>query len=271
MGLYEKIKLSDYKELLDDNDEAFMGFCPECKRETTFKRSKWYEQKRRIINLSQVAYAPGEILKTEDEKSSDAINTMFSYNDSTGKVLEDGSLFIQEYVCGLDSRHRKYDIYYKCDKDIIKIGQYPSEVDNVGNEYLDKVKRICDKAEAKEIVNYIKTALIMESYGYGIASLLYMRRAFEHLIAISEGKDKNDNTGVNMRERIKNNQYLPEIIKGNARVYNVISEGIHNQTEEECMELFKILKAGVIILITKTYAYIEEKKQLEELSKNISK
>lgn len=262
MNLYEKINLVDYKNLLVEDDISFMSYCPECGRETTFERSIAYDERRKEINFYEKTGIDGVGFGNEV-----IISTMFS----AGKGDEVFDLYIQEYECCVNRSHKRYNIYKKCDDKIIKIGQYPSEVDNGSNEYLDKVKRICGKTEAKEIANYIKTALIMESYGYGIASLLYIRRAFEQLIAISEGKDRNNNTGTTMKDRIKDNKYLPDIIKGNAKVYNVISEGIHNQTEEECMELFKIIKVGVMILISKTYAHIEEEKALSELATTLSK
>ncbi|GEM_PF-3092796 len=265
MNLYEKIHVSNYKKLLDEDDKSFMAYCPECESEVTFQRSGYYNKVKQYIEFNRHQYIPGSG-QTEDLEST--ISYMFN---SGGKKDQVGGLYIQEYECCVNRNHRKYNIYHKYDDKIIKIGQYPSEADNGSNEYLDKVKAICDKKEAKEISKYIKIALIMESYGYGIASLLYMRRAFEILIATSEGKDRNDNTGVTMRDRIKNNQYLPKVIKENARVYNVISEGIHNQTEEECIELFKVIKAGVIILISKTYAHVEEERTLAALGVTLSK
>lgn len=258
MNLYQKADLSNYRELLEQDDTSFMAYCPECGRETTFERSKYYNEIKSQIN-SKIFLQAGGISDVE-------VQYMFNTN-SKGMY----KLYIQEYECCVDRSHKKYNIYYKCEDKIIKIGQYPSEADNGGDEYLAKVKMICNNKEAKEIVKYIKTAFIMESYGYGIASLLYMRRAFEHLIAISEGKNRNDNTGITMKDRIKNNQYLPEVIKNNAKVYNIISEGIHNQTEEECMDLFKVIKVGVMILISKTYAHVEEEKALAELGLTLSK
>lgn len=263
MNLFENIDVSNYKNLLSKDDESFMSYCPECGRETTFERSNTYNKRRSLIDVVKSSYLPDGISMS----TSQIISNMFS----TGRAENDFKLYIQEYECCVNRSHKNYDIYKICNDKIVKIGQYPSEIDNGNNEYLDKVKKICNSKEAREIVKYIRTALIMESYGYGIASLLYIRRAFEQLIVISEGKDRNDNTGIIMKDRIKNNKYLPDIIKGNAKVYNVISEGIHNQTEEECMELFKVIKAGVIILISKTYAHVEEEKTLEELGLTLSK
>lgn len=264
MNLYEKKDVVNYMDLLGEDDKSFMSYCPECGRETTFERSKAYDAQRRNINICASSFSINGGMR---DKSESVISNMFNT-----RVKDDVfKLFIQEYECCVNHNHKKYNVYHKCGKEIIKIGQYPSEVYNGNNEYLDKVKKICNNKEAKEIVKYIKTALIMDSYGYGIASLLYMRRAFEYLIAISEGKNKNDNTGITMKERIKGNKYLPSVIKNNAKVYNIISEGIHSQTEEECMELFKIIKAGAIILISKTYAHVEEERTLAELGVTLSR
>ena len=62
----------------------------------------------------------------------------------------------------------------------------------------------------------------MESEGYGIPALLYMRRAFEMLITISEGKSKLKKSNETMAKRIKNNSLLPEQIKSDKRIYNII-------------------------------------------------
>lgn len=43
MNLYEKIDIMDYKMLFDKDDGGIMAYCPECGRETTFKKTKWYE------------------------------------------------------------------------------------------------------------------------------------------------------------------------------------------------------------------------------------
>lgn len=259
MNLYEMVDVRKYTDLIDD--KSFMAYCPICERETTFERSEYYKDK--IIGVKSKLF-----FDNVDESAEMDYWIADMFNVDNEKCC---SLFIQEYECCVNREHKKYNIYHKYEDKIIKIGQYPSEIDNGSNQYLDKVKKICTNKEAKEIVKYIKTALTMESYGYGIASLLYMRRAFEKLISISEGNEELENTSEKMKERIKRNQYLPDVIKKNARVYNVISEGIHNQTEEECMELFKVIKAGVIILIGKTYAHVEEERTLAELGITLSK
>lgn len=259
MSLYQLKSMDDYKEFLNQ-DDTLMRFCPECGMNTTFKKCKSYEKILHEINLSRVSGTPGQILN-HDQKISKISKVMFGNSEG---------LFVQAYECCMNEEHKRYSIYHKVNNKIIKIGQYPSDVDDNSKEHLDKLKRICSKNEAKEIANYISTALIMESYGYGIASLLYMRRAFEKLITISEQKLSIDSSGKLMKDRIKSNPLLPEQIKNNSRIYNIISEGIHNQTEEECLDIFQAIKIGVIILISKTYSNVEEEQYLNELSKLVS-
>ena len=120
------------------------------------------------------------------------------------------------------------------------------------------------------MIKFINKALIMQSNGLGIQALVYMRRAFERLIAISEDKNELKNTGTTMAERIKNNHLLPVEIKENSRLYNIISEGIYNETEEECMQLFKLIKVEFTISLRKTYEYVQELKEMEKLKKLVS-
>lgn len=270
MNLYEKIDTKDFKNLLTD-DESFMSYCPNCARETTFKRSKWYELKRMRIKLVDSRYIPDGY--NYEDSSGSMLTEMFRYEQrQNGNDKNSGTLFVKEYECCINNNHRKYEIFYRDienDK-IIKIGQYPSEYDTGSKEYLDKLKAVCGTKEAREMVKFINKALIMESNGLGIPALVYMRRAFERLISISEDKNELKNTGTIMAERIKNNPLLPIDIKENSRLYNIISEGIHNETEEECMELFKVIKVGFTILLRKTYEHVQEQKEMEELKRLIS-
>ena len=279
MNLYDKIDTKDFKSLLTD-DESFMSYCPNCARETTFKRSKWYSLRRNNIELKKKAYIPGVGHIANLDSSEGMLKEMFGYDEMpSGKAHNgtfardnNGTLFVKEYKCCIDSNHRKYEIFYRDieNDEIIKIGQYPSAYDIGIQEYLAKLKYVCSNKEAKEIVEFINKALTMESFGYGISALLYMRRTFERLIAISEDKNKLKNTGMKMAERIKNNPSLPEEFKENKRIYNIISQGIHNETEEECMELFNIIKVGFTILLRKTYEHMQEQKEMKELKKLVS-
>lgn len=273
MHMYEKIDINNYMELLDDK-ESFNAYCPSCGKEVTFKVSKVYSRKKMMIKLAESSYTPGEI--THDNTDS-IINQMFTYYNTNYDRINDnnvdkGNLFIKEYKCCLDDKHRKFEVFYwdKQTNKIIKIGEYPSAYDNGNKEYLEKLKKVCSNKEAKDMAQYVNKALIMESNGFGIAALLYMRRAFERLIIISEDKNKSQNSCEKMADRIKNNPLLPEQIKADRRVYNIISEGIHNETEEECMELFNVIKVGFTILLRRTYESVEEKKELEELSRLVS-
>lgn len=266
MNLYEKKMYEDFcTQILNRKNKNFNGYCTECGKNTTFEKSDWF--KERESNIANYMTS----LRTSKRHDP---NVVFS----TGEVIIDtfddmfikgAKLYIEEYECCIDRSHKRYSIYQKIGNDVIKIGQYPSALSEDGQEYLKKLKSICSNKESKEISKYINKALVMESFGYGIASLLYIRRAFEKLIIISEGKE-HENDGTTMKDRIKNNKYLPDLIKKNSRIYNIISEGIHNQSEEECMKLFKIIKVGVMILITRVYSYVEEEKELDKLKSLIS-
>lgn len=268
MNLYEKIDIKDFETLLV-NDESFMSYCPSCTRETTFKRSEWYSRRIESVELEYIFNQEDKINKIE------MLELIFGYDESqedSKSVFNKGRLLIKEYECCINSNHRKYEIFYKDEENdkIIKIGQYPSEYDIGSKEYLDKLKVVCGTKEAREMVKFINKALVMESFGYGIPALLYMRRSFERLINISEDKNELKNTGTTMSERIQNNPLLPQEFKENKRIYNIISEGIHNETEEECMELFKVIKVGFTILLRKTYEYVQEQKDIEELKNLVS-
>lgn len=279
MNLYEEKSIEKYTELLEEK-KTFMAYCPECGAESAFKRSKWFEKRLEKIEDYRCAI-PVLTFNSIDEAKKlaklEKANRIFDYDDNFldeefREIVDmgNGYLYIEEYECCIKNSHRRYNIYYLKENTFVKIGQYPSAYDNGSQEYLNKLKAVCGSSKANEMSRYIKKALIMESFGYGIPALVYMRRAFEQLIYISEDKNELKNTGEKMADRIKNNPLLPKDIKENKRIYNVISEGIHNQSEEECMELFKLIKVGFTILLRKTYEHVQEQKDLEELSKLVS-
>lgn len=283
MNLYEEINSNDFEMLLE-NDESFMSYCPTCGRETTFNRSEQHSMRRNKINkiregkIGDITDELNNKIETNKEViSEEMLKQMFrDYTTQPFPILglnpEKGTLFIKEYECCLNHNHKRYEIFYFNveESKIIKIAQYPSAYDIGSQEYLAKLKYVCSNKEAREMVKFINKALVMESFGHGIPALLYMRRAFERLIAISEDKNELKNTGDIMADRIKNNPLLPQEFKENKRIYNIISEGIHNETEEECMELFKLIKIGFTILLRKTYEHVQEQKEMEDLKKLVS-
>ncbi len=65
--------------------------------------------------------------------------------------------------------------------------------------------------------------------------------------------------------------YLPEIMVNNKEIYGILSKGIHELSEKECIENFPILFNSIeVILETKLMKDLEEKRKIDN-TKNLNR
>ena len=93
--------------------------------------------------------------------------------------------------------------------------------------------------------------------GVGIGSFVYLRRIFEGLIeeAFSIAKvegiiDLSIYDGIRMDEKIITlKKYLPDFLFDNRTLYGILSTGIHELNEEECLNYYEIVKTGIELIL----------------------
>ena len=65
--------------------------------------------------------------------------------------------------------------------------------------------------------------------------------------------------------------YLPTILNSNPIFYSIVSKGIHELSEEQCIEYFPVMKQCILMILKQ---WEEKRKQLEieaKISKSLSK
>lgn len=182
-----------------------------------------------------------------------------------------------------DNEQLAEDLYYKHIHSLflIKVGQYPSLKD----------LQLFDTKKYRNILgkNYTDYTLALALYsdGVGAGSFVYLRRILEHFVkevhtncvnqcneAVTNGsgsafneeeyKVLRFNEKINYLEQNFHKTIIPaelNDIRGN--IYGVISKGVHESTEEECLQLFPSAK---YIIDT----FIEEKIQQKEKQERLS-
>jgi hypothetical protein len=136
-------------------------------------------------------------------------------------------------------------------KQIQKIGQFPSSaslLDVEAGKYRPLLK---DRAQE------FARAKISASHGFGIAAFAYLRRVFEEEIEVahalareSEGWDESIYDAARMTEKIALLQdELPPFVVENSAFYGILSGGLHNWTEEECLRTFNLLESGIELIL----------------------
>lgn len=123
---------------------------------------------------------------------------------------------------------------------IEKIGQYPTFVKNEISGTLLKYKNIIPKYYPE-----LTKAESCFSYGLGIPSFVYLRRVLEHLI--NEKYYGTSSENIKFIDKIKKLEETEEVIPKDLEcvkenIYSVLSKGVHEYEEQECVELYPSVK-----------------------------
>ena len=138
------------------------------------------------------------------------------------------------------------------DNSIMKVGQYPSIADvHIGQ--IKDYKGLLSKEELKDFTRAIGLA----ANGVGVGSFVYLRRIFENLIQSAYEKalkedaiDKEQYAKGRMKDKIALlHDYLPETLIENKDVYGILSKGIHELSEKDCLLYFDVMRNGIEIIL----------------------
>lgn len=157
-----------------------------------------------------------------------------------------------KFSCAMDNTHHLDYIVLTSGNMMKKIGQYPSVADLSFPE-LKEYRKVMTKEDEKEL----KRAIGLFASGIGIGSFVYLRRIFERIIvvarqkAIEDGrinKENFDKLHVDEKIRILAD-YLPKLLVDNKVFYGIISKGIHELCEEECLDYFPVMQSFILMIL----------------------
>jgi hypothetical protein len=181
------------------------------------------------------------------------------------KINQNG-LHTTVFICSRNKSHFLVFHFYFDGECVQKIGQLPSLADLQKAEIGEYRKILGDKYQE------FSKAVGLAAHGVGIGSFVYLRRIFESLVEEAHQKGttekdwkEEDYTDRRMDEKIvllKN--YLPNFLVENRRMYSILSKGIHELGEDECIKFFPVIKAGIEIIL-------DEKLRLKEADEKAQK
>jgi hypothetical protein len=186
--------------------------------------------------------------------------------------------FMQEYTkdkefevkieCSRNSDHKMYFYFIQRNGLLMKVGQLPSVADIVEQKVGKYRKILGDK-----YVEFTK-AIGLSSHGIGIGSYVYLRRIFEKLIQNAylraqpnieikpeEFKCKTMEDKITLL-----NDYLPKVLVKNANIYGILSKGLHELSEEECLDYFATIQKAIEFILDEEI----ERKEHEDNEKKIT-
>ena len=101
----------------------------------------------------------------------------------------------------------------------------------------------------------------------GIGAFVYIRRIFDRLIKqrfethkASESWKDEDFHDLRMVDKIKLlRKYLPPFLVENSAIYSVVSKGIHELEEEECIAFFPVLRSATLLILKQDKSFKDER------------
>lgn len=230
LGLYQPLTINEENTsiikpyLRNPLKVQFDCYCIECKKETTFK---FYQNKYEQYYTNQYQ------IDIENR-----INSKLPID------------FI--FKCQRDESHIFHFTLLTYENKVTKIGQYPS----IADLQLHKIEKY--RTILKDDYRDFSKAIRLNSQEIGAGSFVYLRRIFENLIEetrqIASEQEANWENNVFEGSRMDNKikllkDYLPDILVENRSLYAILSKGIHELTEQECLDLFPNVQLAIELIL----------------------
>lgn len=218
IGFEHKFKDDDArKSFLSGGYQTATLFCPTCGKERIFTAIRY----------------------------TDGLNYALVHSQNGDSVQADHVIHRVKFACGCGKSWIEIILEPMSNSRLVKIGQYPDAV------YFDEGVNSEAIAMASEEENtyYINAAKACYN-GLYIAAFSYLRRVLESLVIKAENQANITTPKVKMKERIAElvekgalNGLLIE--PGFNTLYNVLSKGVHELSEDECREQYPILRDAI--------------------------
>lgn len=193
-----------------------------------------------------------------------SIRSVMTFNTAANWSTVSGKTFLDSMSinCGRDDSHTiKYFLHYS-QLSVEKVGQYPS-LASIANDETSQYRSVMTKVDGQEF----HKAIGLAAHGVGVGSFVYLRRVFERLVygrfeewKANEGWADDQFYSLRMNEKVSFlKDHLPPFLVDHARIYSILSVGIHELSEERCLAVFEVLKESIIIILE------EDKKKKQEL------
>ena len=178
-----------------------------------------------------------------------------------------------DFYCSRESTHVLKFLFLFNNNSVTKIGQYPSSADLASYD-IQKYSRLLGKERYREF----SKAVGLNSHGVGIGSFVYLRRIFEHLVEESHLEQK---TSIGWNEtQYKDSRLgkkismlkdaLPSFLVDNISIYSILSKGIHELIEEECLKAFPLMKSSIELILDEKIMIAERAAKIQTAKSAIS-
>ncbi len=275
-GLYDSIDITENNihDLIDllSGERRISAYCKECKVERVFTllpfiyyyhdecRDEYVEKdlSEEVSCLQNIVYGS----RSKDRKENGG-----EWQWKNWQIDEVSRVLVFKFVCGMNDSHHLDYIVLTDNKSFRKIGQYPSVADLSFPE-LDQYTKVMSAEDRREFGR----AIGLHASGIGAGSYVYLRRILERLLMQAKknaGESIDDETFISARvgEKIMLlKDYLPALLTSNPTIYGILSKGIHELSENDCIAFFPVVKDCIYMILDEW----EELRKKAEKEKSIS-
>lgn len=225
---------------------TYDSFCTKCKRESTFKVNAPERPNEHKRNLSHEQLVKQHGGKPELPRLPSQV---FMVNSSCTRQ----DLHKQNFVFFVDCQLVPNDAGPPTPKwTFQKIGQQPS----YGDLHILQIKKYAHVLE-KEQLGELTRAIGLASHDVGVGAYVYLRRIFEALVEEAHSLAKADPSWdeeaykrYRMSEKIASlRSHLPAFLVEHPGMYSLLSKGIHELSEQDCLKHFSTLRLGIELIL----------------------
>lgn len=272
-GLYNEIEIT--KDNIYELADLIQGYvkidiyCPKCGESRVFSCTPilyfWYDDYEQEINAR---YLEEEIVSWQHIQNG---NEPWTWTNNS--IENDTRLMTFKFICAMDNSHHLDYIVLTDGNKMKKIGQYPSVADLSFPE-LKEYRKVMTKEDEKEL----KRAIGLFASGIGVGSFVYLRRIFERIIvtaskkAIGEGNiNEEEYNKAHVDEKIKLlADYLPKSLVQNTIFYGIVSKGIHELSEDDCLKYFPVMQSFILMIFRQWEKMRRDEEEEKKLAVSLS-
>ena len=257
-GLYKSIDTDDFLASFAVM-KTMDAYCPVCGMTGVFSQRSAGQFRVGTTYLNAVISNASPLLRGEAEP----------FRRSPLELLKRGAIADICFTCARDPEHLlRYFVEVRIGN-VRKIGQVPTIADTAFPE-LKKYRKLLGSEQYRELT----TGVGLFAHGVGIGSFVYLRRVIERLVdeaaaaAVKQGVDAKGLTEHpfdRMPDRIKKLKgYLPPFLVEKAKLYGILSDGIHNLSEDKCLSAFPAVKLAIEMILDEKLVELEKQNKRRE-------
>lgn len=155
---------------------------------------------------------------------------------------------------------------------VTKWGQHPS-FETVSQGETKRFRKVLSENDRAEVNKAIRLA----AHSYGIGSFVYIRRIFERVIRrrFDNVKASMDWKDADFPQRVEEQiellkAHLPPFVVKSKRLYNILSRGIHELDEQECLDFFEVALTSITYILDDETRRKEEEQELAAAERAIA-